>query len=65
MVIDDMDKNVIWLDKKVFVSIKNSNRKYSGKVISEDEFSIVINDINDKLVYIRKDSTDFIQEERE
>lgn len=54
----------LWLGKKVFVSIKNSSRKYSGKVIVEDETSITIIDITGKQVQITKDSTEFIQEEK-
>lgn len=61
---DDMDDNKIWLNKKVYISIKNSNRKYSGKVIIEDAISLTIIDINGKQVRITKDSTEFIQEEK-
>ena len=59
-----MEDKKIWINKKVFISIKNSNRKYSGRVISEDDTSITIIDINGKQVLVNKDSTDFIQEEK-
>ena len=62
---DNMDdtKN-IWIGKKVFISIKNNNRKYTGRVISENDNSITIIDVMANQVFINKDSVDFIQEEK-
>jgi RNase P/RNase MRP subunit p29 len=56
-----MDDN-IWIGKKVYVIIFNSNRKYSGKVISETSDKIVIIDIKGHQVEIPK-SNSLIQEE--
>ena len=52
-----------WLNKKVYVKIRNFNRSYSGKVIEENEFSITIIDLANHQVLINKEDCSLIQEE--
>jgi len=47
----DSDK-IGWKGKQIYVRLKNSNRAYSGVVLSENDFSITIKDIVGHLVTI-------------
>lgn len=55
--------NKIWINKKVYVKILNSNRAYSGIVVAEDNNSITLLDIRNHQVYINKADVSLIQEE--
>jgi len=59
--IDKIEKN--WIDKKVFIKLKNNSWTYIGKVIDENLSSITIIDINSKQVRIALDSIEIIKED--
>jgi len=50
------------MNKKVYVET-NSGRRYSGKVVAEDEVKLVLIDIKNHLVEISKSDIKLCQEE--
>jgi hypothetical protein len=60
-----MEKSdMVWLKKKVYIRLKNSNRSYSGIVLVETKESITIRDIVGHLVTINFSEIGLLQEER-
>lgn len=55
--------DMLWLNKKVYLKIKNSNRSYSGKIIDENNLFITLIDIKNNQVQINKEDISIIQEE--
>jgi hypothetical protein len=56
--------DMIWIGKKVYIALKNSNRAYSGVILNETEFVLTIRDIRGNLVDISKSEIAFRQEEK-
>ncbi len=54
----------IWIGKKVFVKVKNSNRAYSGLVLNENDFSITLRDIVGHIVQLNLSELSILQEEK-
>lgn len=54
---------MLWIGKKVYLKLKNSNRSYSGVVIDETNNSIIIRDIRNHIVRISLDECSLLQEE--
>lgn len=52
-----------WINKKVYIKMRDSPRSYSGRVINEDELSITFIDVMTHHVRILKADASIIQEE--
>jgi len=52
----------VWMNKKVYIETI-SGRRYSGKVIEEDEIKIILIDIKNHLVELSKIDIRLCQEE--
>ena len=52
----------LWMNKKVYVETI-SGRRYSGKVVAENEIKLVLIDINNHLVELSKIEIRLCQEE--
>lgn len=59
-----MGDDMLWVGKKTYIKLKNSNRSYSGVVLNETEELITIKDIYGHLVDISKSEIAFRQEEK-
>ena len=59
-----MCNDMLWIGKKIYIKLKNSNRSYSGVVIDENSEMFTLRDIYGKLVDISKSEIAFRQEEK-